>query len=129
MSGREPVDNWYAEMVQHVFHKEPTTLKTGHFTQVVWRESRELGIGMAKNRSGEVFIVANYDPPGNYIGSFEKNVLPVVDEQNLRVSVEKAAEETEEEEKRSDEEYEAFAQKILKHHNEYRKKHHAPDLK
>lgn len=42
--------------------------------------------------------------------------------------MEKAAEETAEE-KHSDEDYEAFAQKILKHHNEYRKKHHAPDLK
>lgn len=62
VSGREPVDNWYNEISQHVFHKEPTTLKTGHFTQVVWKESRELGVGMAKNRSGEVFVVANYDP-------------------------------------------------------------------
>lgn len=129
VGGREPVDNWYHEMSQHVFHKEPTTLKTGHFTQVVWRESRELGVGMAKNRSGEVFIVANYDPPGNFIGSFEKNVLPIVDsDTKSRTSVEKAEQETEQE-MPSDEEYEAFAQRILKHHNEYRKKHHAADLK
>lgn len=129
VSGREPVDNWYAEMTQHVFHKEPTTLKTGHFTQVVWRESRELGVGMAKNRSGEVFIVANYDPPGNFIGSFDKNVLPTVDsEVKSRNSPEKAVEETEQD-KHSDEEYEEFAEKVLKHHNEYRKKHHVPELK
>lgn len=129
VSGREPVDNWYAEMTQHVFHKEPTTLKTGHFTQVVWRESRELGIGMTRNRSGEVFIVANYDPPGNFIGSFEKNVLPIVEsDEESRRSLEKEAEETEHE-KHSDEEYEAFAQRILKFHNEYRKKHHALELK
>lgn len=64
VSGKEVVDSWYAEISQHVFFKEPTTLKTGHFTQVVWKESRELGVGMAKNRSGEVFVVANYDPPG-----------------------------------------------------------------
>jgi glioma pathogenesis-related protein 2 len=130
VSGREPVDNWYHEMTLHVFHKEPTTLKTGHFTQVVWRESRDLGVGLAKNRAGEVFIVANYDPPGNFIGSFEKNVLPLLtdgDERSRR-SVEKAAEETEQE-KRSDEEYELFAQRILKHHNDYRKKHHAGELK
>lgn len=146
VSGREPVDNWYHEISHHVFHKEPTTLKTGHFTQVVWKESRELGVGMAKNRSGEVFVVANYDPvstfihkiitshklgnfqPGNFIGSFDKNVLPVIDSDSKRASVEKAAEETEEE-KCSDEDYQAFAEKILKHHNEYRKKHHATDLK
>lgn len=129
VTGREPVDNWYSEMSSHIFHREPTTLKTGHFTQVVWRESRELGVGMARNRSGEVFIVANYNPPGNFIGSFEKNVLPIADdEQRSRNSVEKADEETEPD-KRSDEEYEAFADKVLKHHNEYRKKHHAPELK
>lgn len=129
-SGREPVDNWYAEMTEHIFHKEPTTLKTGHFTQVVWRESRELGVGMTRNRAGEVFIVANYDPPGNFIGSFEKNVLPIVTDSNeeTRRSLEKEADETEHE-KHSDEEYEAFAQRILKFHNEYRKKHHAPELK
>lgn len=67
--------------------------------------------------------------PGNYIGSFEKNVLPALDDdQKSRASVEKATEEIVEA-KYSDEEYEAFAQRILKHHNEYRKKHHASDLK
>lgn len=44
------------------------------------------------------------------------------------MSVEKAEEEAEHE-KPSDEEYEAFAQKILKFHNDYRRKHHADDLK
>lgn len=112
-------------MSQHVFHKEPTTLKTGHFTQIVWRESRELGVGMARNRAGEVFIVANYDPPGNYIGSFKKNVLPLVNENVDRLSEEKSFKDTLED-KRLDEE--AFALNILKHHNEYRRKHQAPDL-
>lgn len=34
VTGREPVEHWYSEITNHVFHKEPTTLKTGHFTQV-----------------------------------------------------------------------------------------------
>ena len=33
-SGREVVENWYSEISHHVFNREPTTLKTGHFTQV-----------------------------------------------------------------------------------------------
>lgn len=66
--------------------------------------------------------------PGNFIGSFEKNVLPIFEgEPKSRASLEKEAET--EDEKYSDEDYEAFAEKILKHHNEYRRKHHAPDLK
>lgn len=48
--GREPVDNWYGEVDKHVFGKEPSTLKTGHFTQVVWKDSRELGVGVGSNR-------------------------------------------------------------------------------
>lgn len=36
-SGREVVENWYSEISNHVFNREPTTLKTGHFTQVCHR--------------------------------------------------------------------------------------------
>lgn len=50
VKGWEPVEHWYSEGVNHSFGKEPATLRTGHFTQVVWRDSRELGVGMAKNR-------------------------------------------------------------------------------
>ncbi|KAJ8672875.1 hypothetical protein QAD02_004136 [Eretmocerus hayati] len=75
VNGEEPVHEWYAEESQHVYSKEPTTLKTGHFTQVVWRDSSELGVGMARNRNGEVYVVANYNPPGNFLGSFVENVL------------------------------------------------------
>lgn len=50
ITGREPVENWYSEEPTHVYGKEPATLKTGHFTQVVWRDSRELGVGVARNR-------------------------------------------------------------------------------
>ena len=42
----------------------------GHFTQVVWKNSTEVGVGIAygKKSSGEnaVFIVARYKPQGNY---------------------------------------------------------------
>jgi glioma pathogenesis-related protein 2 len=34
VTGREPVDHWYSEITNHIFQREPTTLKTGHFTQV-----------------------------------------------------------------------------------------------
>jgi hypothetical protein len=49
----------------------------GHFSQVVWRDSKELGVAVAKNRSGHIFVVANYSPPGNFIGSFAENVPPL----------------------------------------------------
>ena len=46
----------------------------GHFTQVVWKGSEELGIGKATDSKGRVYVVANYRPAGNYIGNFATNV-------------------------------------------------------
>jgi len=46
---------------------------TGHFTQVVWLETRY--VGMAKSANGR-FIAANYFPGGNMKGQFENNVFP-----------------------------------------------------
>lgn len=34
VAGDEPVHHWYQEIKDHKFGKEPTSLKTGHFTQV-----------------------------------------------------------------------------------------------
>jgi uncharacterized protein YkwD len=39
----------------------------GHYTQLVWRNTRELGCGVARSPSREVWV-CNYNPPGNYIG-------------------------------------------------------------
>ncbi|MQL91536.1 hypothetical protein Taro_024150 [Colocasia esculenta] len=40
----------------------------GHYTQVVWRNSVRLGCARVKCNSGAIFIICNYDPPGNYRG-------------------------------------------------------------
>lgn len=43
----------------------------------MWKDSRELGVAVARSRTGQVFIVANYSPPGNFVGCFAENVPPV----------------------------------------------------
>jgi uncharacterized protein YkwD len=48
---------------------------TCHFTQVVWKASRRLGVGVAKSGRGQWFVVCNYDPAGNISGLFDQNVL------------------------------------------------------
>lgn len=40
----------------------------GHYTQVVWRNTRRLGCGMATCSNGAEIWGCNYDPPGNYLG-------------------------------------------------------------
>lgn len=49
----------------------------GHFTQVVWKDTKEVGIGLATD-GNTVFVVGQYLPAGNITnaGYFEKNVLP-----------------------------------------------------
>lgn len=77
MKGNDAVDSWYEEIKQHTFGMEPKTTGTGHFTQVVWKDCKELGVGVKKNGKGQVFVVCNYNPPGNYIGKYKENVPPV----------------------------------------------------
>ena len=40
----------------------------GHYTQMVWKDSRELGCGMAVCPGKAQIWVCVYSPPGNYIG-------------------------------------------------------------
>ncbi len=35
-----------------------------------------MGVGRATARSGNIYVVANYAPPGNMQGAFTANVLP-----------------------------------------------------
>lgn len=67
----------YEEIKVHSFGVEPNSLQSGHFTQVIWKESQELGVAYAKSRDGKFVVVANYSPPGNVIGSFARNVPPL----------------------------------------------------
>ncbi|TRY72370.1 hypothetical protein TCAL_09712 [Tigriopus californicus] len=76
VSGSDPVQSWYSEIKDHTFGVEPRSMNTGHFTQVVWKTTKNLGIAMAKSRSGKTIVVANYEPAGNFIGSYANNVPP-----------------------------------------------------
>ncbi|KAL4284834.1 hypothetical protein GQ457_16G031160 [Hibiscus cannabinus] len=40
----------------------------GHYTQIVWKNSRRIGCARVVCDTGDVFMTCNYDPPGNYVG-------------------------------------------------------------
>ena len=39
----------------------------GHYTQIIWRNSTQVGCGLASG-GGTEYFVCQYNPPGNYVG-------------------------------------------------------------
>lgn len=74
IKGDEAVKSWYSEIKDFRFGAEPRDLRAGHFTQVVWADSKELGVARVKSKSGKTYVVANYSPAGNFVGSFATKV-------------------------------------------------------
>lgn len=55
----------------------PVTGWGGHATQILWKDSKEVGCGLASCETGGTpyeFLVCNYDPPGNYNNNYEEEV-------------------------------------------------------
>lgn len=83
-TAQEAVDGWSGEKACYTFGALTTTDKCdtacytalnsdgcGHYTQIVWRTSKEVGCGVASCANGgaqEDIWICNYSPPGNYIG-------------------------------------------------------------
>ena len=84
-TAQQAVDAWAAEKACYTYgnfmtnDKCDTTCYTklnsdgcGHYTQIVWRTSTEVGCGVATCTNGgakEDIWICNYKPPGNYIGN------------------------------------------------------------
>ena len=76
ITGKAMTDAWYNEIKQYNFNSSTFASGTGHFTQVVWKDTKEVGFAYAQSRSGNYYGVANYYPAGNFMGEFRQNVLP-----------------------------------------------------
>ena len=67
------VNSWGSEKKDFRYGAFPNVSRTGswfdvgHYTQIVWRNTTEVGCGLATNR-GSSFLVCQYNPPGNYRG-------------------------------------------------------------
>src|SRR5919109_4021378 len=59
------VDKWGSEKQNYNYRKNSCSGVCGHYTQVVWKNSVEVGCGMAICDNKSQVWVCNYNPPGN----------------------------------------------------------------
>ncbi|WP_020558216.1 CAP domain-containing protein [Thiofilum flexile] len=70
VSAARVVRDWAAEVKFYNYAADTCTPgeQCGHYTQLVWRNTRELGCGMAYCPNRGQIWVCSYNPPGNWIG-------------------------------------------------------------
>ena len=76
--GGAATNSWVSEEKNYNFASGGFGMNTGHFTQVVWKSSTQLGCCVARGCTGQwkTVVVCQYTPPGNFQGQFQANVLP-----------------------------------------------------
>ncbi|KAL9983951.1 hypothetical protein ACROYT_G006200 [Oculina patagonica] len=66
---------WFHWEEKYYNYSNPKYYKAaGHFTQVLWKNSKQIGAAWAIRKDGRLVISIKYNPGGNYIGFFGKNV-------------------------------------------------------
>lgn len=79
---KEAIENalkmWYEKGSAAYNYRNPGFhTSTGNFTQVVWKSSTHVGIGVTYNNYSRWWVVvAYYREPGNVMGQFPENVKP-----------------------------------------------------
>ena len=78
----QAVTSWYDEVSDYNYSNPGFSANTGHFTQVVWKSSTQLGCGAAQGTASiggtqynAFYVVCHYAPAGNVQGQFPQNVL------------------------------------------------------
>jgi uncharacterized protein YkwD len=66
----EATDSWGEEKAYYAGQKISGSNyhQFGHYTQMIWRETTEVGCAIVSNGSNGTYVVCQYYPPGNYIG-------------------------------------------------------------
>lgn len=77
-AGEEATKIWYNQGSNYSYADPRLNSNTDSFTQVVWKGTREVGMGCAQRKgtlSNEIFVVALYYPPGNSPRALRENVV------------------------------------------------------
>ncbi len=70
--GIDAANAWYQEKNKYTYSKlgQGNWYETGHYTQMIWKTTTEIGLGIATCPSGGVVVVGNYSPAGNIFGQY-----------------------------------------------------------
>ncbi len=66
-SAAQVVNTWAAESRHYDNSSNKCRGVCGHYLQIVWRDTREIGCGVARGAGRQIWV-CNYNPPGNYAG-------------------------------------------------------------
>ena len=75
-AGSVAADVWYSESSNYSYSYPRLTPQTDAFTQLIWRGTKEIGMGCAKDvATNDLYVVALYKPPGNDRRLLRTNVI------------------------------------------------------
>jgi len=74
LRGDKVAEMWYDEVKDYNFETPAYNAKCGHFTQMIWRDTKELGVAKTTASDGVQYVVARYSPPGNVVGEFKNGI-------------------------------------------------------
>ena len=92
--------------------------KPSNFTQIIWKNSKYVGIGCSQTKENLIYIVINFYPPGNIHNEFIENVFPPIKERERKSTTSKNSELKIN-----------FLEEIFNRNNEHREKHGVSLLK
>lgn len=72
-NAKKNIMKWFNEYKKYDPDTVSFSASTGHFTQLVWKGTRQVGCAV-KNCGQMNLVVCNYVPTGNMKGEFQKNV-------------------------------------------------------
>jgi len=66
-SPTQVVSEWASEARNYDYASNRCMGVCGHYTQIVWHDTKELGCGLARSARREIWV-CDYNPPGNWVG-------------------------------------------------------------
>ena len=135
VNGNDATDDWYSEVSLYDFNNPGYTSGVGHFTQLVWKGSKQLGCGVSC-QNNYCSVTCNYFPAGNYLNQFSSNVFPLKEDSSdssdssdeSDASDASDASDSSDSSDSSNIELENIRKNILTRHNYHRKRHQVDSL-